>query len=266
MMAVEKKKKGMSRKELKAPDEVATKLWSLSEWVEERWKPLLIGIGSVVAVWAIIGIVQEMRASSRRATAKASEELFATLAARVKSPDDAALEASGAPQPAKTFETDKAKADAAVAAAEAFAGRVSGEAAELAKLLAASLKGTKGEFEPALAAVDAYLAKHADDPMALPLLEQKATALAALGKSAEAEAAYKALAEKAPATGLKALALKSVGDLYNPKSGTKTPDAAKAKEAYKAALALAKPGEDVPPAGTLRYVFVDVSAKLAQID
>lgn|GEM_PF-2248759 len=263
---VDKKKKGLSRKDLKAPDEVQEKLWSLSEWVEERWKPLLGGLAAVVLLWAAVGVFQEVRTSSKRSVAVSSAEVFSVLSARVKAPaggDDQ----EPPPEPGKrVFESDTARLDAAIAAAEQFVAKAKGEAAETAKLMAGGLKGQKGEFEASLAAADAYLDAHPDDALAIPLLERKATALGALGRNEEAAAAWKLLAERAPTTALKALALKHVGDLYHPATNGKGADAAKAKEAYSAALALVKPGEESPAAGPLRFVYVDASRKLAMLD
>ena len=263
--------------ELLAPEIVEEKLWSLSEWVEKHWKPVLGGIGAVTLLWGGAGVaslVAESRANSR---ADASATVFQLAAKAVVPPqdepkapegeagkDEAAAKEEAAKKKAAikdSFDSETLRAQAVVAA-----GKVDDEtAAPWVNVVVGGAKAVTGDYAAQLTAVDAALPKVTGQALELPLREQRAVALAGLGKSADAAAEWAKVAQLSVWPFDKALAQLRMGDLFNPGLGSKAADAAKAKAAYEEAVKLARPGDKDPPAGALAWVAADARAKLASL-
>ncbi len=258
--------------ELIAPEIVEQKLWSLSEWVEAHWKPVLGGIGAVTLVWGGIGVANLIAESRANARADATSVVFQLASRSVVPPQEEPKPAEGEapkeeaaakkkPAVKDSFDSDKARAEAVVAA-----GKVDDETvAPWINLVVGSAKAVNGDFAAQLTAVDAALAKVGGQALELPLRQQRAVALAALGKSADAAAEWTKVAQLSAWPFDKAFAQLRTGDLYNPAMGSKAADATKAKAAYAEAVKLARPGDKDPPAGALAWVAADARAKLASL-
>ncbi len=273
-----RKSKKAQNIELLAPEIVEEKLWSLSEWVEAHWKPVLGGIGAVSLIWGGIGVaslIAESRANSR---ADSTSAVFQIAARSVIPPqeepkpaegdapvDKEKAEAAAAKKKAAvkdSFDNDKARADAVVALAKVDDESI----APWVNVVVGGAKAINGDYAAQLTAVDAALAKlGGDQALELPLRQQRAGALAAQGKNAEAAAEWAKVAALSAQPFDKALAQLRTGDLLNPSLGAKAGDAAKAKTAYEAAMKLARPGDKDPPAGALAWVAADARAKLASL-
>lgn len=261
---------------LVAPEIVEEKLWSLSDWVEAHWKPVLGGLAGMTLLWGGIGVAGLLKESRDNARADATSAVFQIAARNVVPPPEKAKNAEGEAPPAEddaakaeakkagpkeTFDSEKDRAAAIVAA-----GKPTDEAAApWVNLVVGGAKATTGDYAAQLTAVDAALAKVAGQPLELPLRQQRAVALAAQGKAAESAAEWAKVAQLSTWPFDKALAQLRTGDLYNPALGSKAGDAAKAKAAYEAAVKLARPGDKDPPAGGLAWVAADARAKLASL-
>lgn len=273
-----RKSKKAQHIELVAPEIVEEKLWSLSEWVEAHWKPLLGGLGAVTLIWGGIGVAGMIADSRANARADETSVVFQLAAKSVIPPQEETAKAAegeaGKEEGAAKEEAAKKKAavkdsfdsEAARAQAVIAAGKVEDTpATPWANLIVADSKAVTGDFTAQLTAVDAALGKVAGQPLELPLREQRAVALAALGKSTEAVAEWAKVETLSVLPFGKALAQLRTGDLQNPALGSKAADAAKAKAAYQEAVKLARPGDKDPPAGPLAWVVADARAKLASL-
>lgn len=67
------------QRELDTPEVVEETLWSLSDWMEANWKPIVMGLGALTVVWGGIGVVQMISASSERSAAESSANVFSAL-------------------------------------------------------------------------------------------------------------------------------------------------------------------------------------------
>jgi hypothetical protein len=237
------------------PDIVEKELWSLSEFAEKHWKTIAIGLGAVTVVWGGLGIWQIVARSQDDSKAAQSADLFLKAGTLVQAPP-----AEGEPEAATdvaTFPTAKARAEAVLAAA-----KEAGEIPEAAKVLVGGANAQLGKWQEALAAVEAALPASAGTAMEVSLWEQKATALAGLGKSADAAAAWAKVAELAGTPFGKAHAQVRIGDLAAPAGKG---DVAKAKAAYEAAIKASRPGDKDPAPGNLAFILADARTKLAQL-
>lgn len=242
------------------PDIVEAELWSLSDWMEKHWKPVVIGLVGVSVVWGGLGVYQIIAASSEQSRAESTAAVFETAAAPVVAPSDS----PDAPPPTrtdKTYPTEAARAEAVLAAGKEGDGK---SAAAIGVLLGGA-KASKGDREGQLQALNPAIESAKGTALELPLREQKASALQALGKTAEAAAEWDAVGKLAVTDFTKALAKARIGDLYNAATGSKASDPAKAKAAYEEALKLARPGDKDPPAGSLAFLAADVRGKLATL-
>lgn len=268
-----RKAKKEQQVELVVPEIVEEKLWSLSDWVEAHWKPVLGAVGAVTVVWGGIGVASLFAESRANSRAEASATVFQLAAKPVVPPQDEPKPAEGEGEgekadaakkkaaPKDSFDSEKARATAVAGAA-----KVDDEsAAPWVNVIVGGAKAVNGDFQAQLTAVDAALAKVSGQALELPLRQQRAIALAGLGKSAEAAAEYATVAKLSVWPFDKALAQLRTGDLFNPGLGSKAADAAKAKAAYEEALKLARPGDKDPPAGALAWVAADARAKLASL-
>lgn len=242
------------------PDIVEAELWSLSEWMEKHWKPVAIGIVGISVVWGGLGIYQIIAASNEQKRAEGSAALFELAVAPVVPPsDDPAAEVPA--RAGKTFASEAARAEAILAQ-----GKIEdAQAATAIGVLLGAAKASKGDREGQLQSLNPAIDAAKGSALELPLREQKATALQALGKTAEAAAEWETVAKLAVTDFTKALAKARLGDLYNPADGNKAGDAAKAKAAYEEALKLARPGDKDPPAGPLAFLAADVRGKLTAL-
>ncbi len=258
-------------RELEAPEIVEENLWSLSHWMEKHWRPVLGGIAVVSVIWGGIGIVQIVSSNSEQKRAEATAAVFlAATTAVVPPPEKPPEPAEGEETPKKdapkkdeapTFVSDKDRAAAIVKAAV-------GEDAKgkpWADLVIGAAKAQAGDYAAQLAAIDVALKQVAGQPLELALRDQRATALAAMGKTAEAVTELDKLAKDAPTNFAKANAQLRIGDLYNPALGSKAADAGRAKGAYEAALKAAQVNEKDTPRGAVGYVVLDARGKLARL-
>lgn len=255
---IKKTYKQQQRELEETPEFVEEQLWSMSEWMEENWRPVVAVIGAVTVIWGGIGLYQIYAESSAEAASAESAPVFAALNQPVyEPPKDLKGEDPNKPL-GDSYASEAERAAAVMAAAKGAKGTP-------VELLAGAIKGRTGDWAAQLKAVDAALAKVGDAPLALALQEQRALALAGLGKHADAAAAWAKVAAGTQTAVGKALAQLHMGDLYNPNTGSKAADAAKAKAAYGAAMkALAASGK-APKEGVEAFIYTDARIKSARL-
>lgn len=235
------------------PDVVEQELWSLSDFVEKHWRPILGGLAAVSVVWGGLGIWQIISHSRDDAKAGQSAAVFAAAGALVQAPPE-----GDAPAPAttvKTWPSATARAEAVVAAA-----KDAESLPELAKLVTAGAQAELGKWQELLTAVDAALPAAAGSALEATLLEQKATALAGLGKFSESATAWEQVAAKSSTAFGKANAQIRLGDL-----AVRGGKADAAKKAYDAAVTAARPGGKDPEPGNLAFALATARGKLAAL-
>ncbi len=256
---IKKTYKQQQRELEETPDVVEEQLWSLSDWMEEHWRPVVAVLGGVTLLWGAVGLFQMYSASSERSSALETAPVFAALNQPVYEPPEGQVGEDPNKPVGPTYGSEKERADAVLKAAGASPG-------ELVALLAGAAKGRKGDWAGQLKAVDAALATHGDGPMGAALQQQRAAALTALGKHAEAAAAWAKVLAAAQTKVAKALANVRIGDLHNPTVGGKAADAAKAKAAYSAAMkVLAGKDGKAPSDGDEAFLYTDARLKTARL-
>lgn len=257
---IRKTYKQEQREIIEEPEIIEEKLWSLSEWMESHWRPVVGVLGAVVVVWGGIGLYQIVSASSADSDAAANAPVYQAIARPVYSPAPDAPADDPAKPLGATFASDKERAEAAIAAAKGLEGKDK----PMAELLVGAAKATLGEHEAQLAAIDAAIAAAGEGPLTIGLLAQRASALTALGRAGEAAEAWTKVANAAPTAALQGLAYVRVGDLHHPRFG-KAPDAGKAKSAYEAAQKALAKGGTAPTDGNAGYLHAEASTKLAAL-
>ncbi|MFT7580078.1 MAG: hypothetical protein ACI9MR_001745 [Myxococcota bacterium] len=231
-----KKQRRMSKEELKAPDEIEVALVKFADGVAKHKKLLLIGLGALIAVGVGLSVLSAMSSSSEASAADEFATATAALSSDVGESARPALQKSlVANYPDAASQRAAAKGGLATYAAD----HAGDDVLELVDLATAQITLADGDADATIAAVDAWLGKHADSPSRVVALELKARATLTKGDKPAALAAYEALAKDAIGP-LKVEALVQVGDLNNPliNSGG---DAAKAAGAYEQALAAMGP-------------------------
>ena len=240
---------------------IEEQLWSLSEWMETNWRPVVAALGIVTVLWGGAGLYQILSERSARSTAAANAPVYAAAARRVYTPPEGLTGEDPNKPLSPTFASEKERAEAVVAAGSGLEGA----AKPFAEVVVGAAKAELGQADAQLAAIDAALATAGDSPIALGLQAQRASALMALGKADEAAATWAKIAETAPTAALKALAQVRIGDLANPRLGAKAGDAGKAKAAYTAAVAALAEGGKAPSEGNAAFLHAEAKLKLAQL-
>ncbi len=258
-----KQKQEESATEIEVPEIIHEQLWSLSEWMEANWRPVVAGIAIVTVVWGGIGLFQLLTARGARSTAAANAPVYAAMAKPVYAPP-ATLQGEDPNKPLGTsFTTAKERAEAVVAAAAGLEG----DEKVLAEVVVGAAKGTLGDRAAQLAAIDAAIAAAGDAPNAQALLAQRATVLTAMGKGADAGEAWQKVAAGANTSALKGMALVRAGDAINPKLNKDAAgDAAKAKAAYQGAIAAVAVAGKAPSEGHAGFLHLEATAKLGQLE
>jgi len=248
------------QRELDAPEVVEEKLWDLSDWMEANWRPVVGALAAVTVVWGAIGVFQMVTESSEQASAEATAGIFKALAQPVYvKPDGVEGEDPNKPI-GPTYGSEKARADAVLAEVAKAEG---GEAAALIGVVEGAAKARAGDHAAQVGKLDAALGDSKDSALGAALLQQKASALVAQGKSSEAAAAWQKVADSSKTPFSKAHALIRVGDLYNGRAGAKSADAAKAKAAYGKAVTATKSDGKAPEKGALAFLHAEAQTKLA---
>ncbi len=247
------------QRDLEAPEIIEEQLWSLTDWMEQNWRPVVGIVGGIALIWGAVGLYQIMSESSTRADAAITASVFEAAGRSIYvPPSDLQGEDPNRPL-GQTWGSEKERSAAIVAAA---AG-AEDEAGGLIGVLAGAAQARQGDYKSQLAAVDKALPAQEGKGMELPLREQRAAALTGLKRFDEAAAEWQKIAALTPTAFGKASAQVHIGDLYSPNVGVGKADAAKAKAAYAAALKAAKPGDKEPADGPLGFVFAEASTKLA---
>ena len=236
------------------PDVVEQELWSLSEFAEKHWKTILGGLAAVSVVWGGLGIWQMISHSQSDAAAAQTAAVFTTAGALVQAPPEGDAPAP-VPSSVKTFPSAAARAEAVLAAAKSAEGL-----GDTAKLVVAGAQADLGKWQEVLTAVDAALPSAAGSALELALLEQKATALAGLGKFAEASAVWQQVASKGTTAFAKANANIRVAEI-----AMREGKADAAKKALEAAVSAASPGGKDPEPGNLAFALASARDKLARL-
>ena len=255
-----KKSRDEQQKIIEVPDIIEEELWSLSAWMEKHWKTVAMTLGGVSLVWGSLGIYQIFAAKSDQGRAEGSAGIFEKAGTPVVAPSDDPEK----PEPKReidTFDTDKVRAEAMIAAAKPD----DQNAAALVGVLTGAAKATLGDREAQIKNLDVALATAKGSALELALREQKASALQAAGKSTEAAAEWAEVAKIANTDFGKTLAKVRTGDIFNGNVGSKAADAAKAKAAYEEAVKAARPGDKDPAPGPLAFLLADARGKLAKL-
>lgn len=272
-MARRDRRREKSTPESQTPEVVEEKLWSLSDWMEEHWKPLVTGLGAVAVVWGGFGVWQMISASRDNSAAETTAAVFVETQTAVVPPppkeDKPADEAAEGEDAAKAAEAKAAEEKAKKDAPPSFASekeraeavvKVAGAAKDdaLAGVLVGAAKAELGDRAAQLAGVDAALAKVQGTGLELALRAQRAQALAATGKTAEAAAEWAKVQAADPTAYGKALAQARQGDLIA--------DAAQKKGHYEGALKTARGASDKDPtSGALGFLAAELRQKLARL-
>lgn len=254
------------QREVEAPEIVEEKLWTLSDWMEKHWKPVLATLGGISVLWAGVGIYQIVSASSEQKRAESTAAVFTKALTPVVPPPPPPAEGAEKVDDSQknegpSFATDKERAEAVIKAA----GTEDPKAGALIGVLVGGARATTGDYAGQLKAIDGALAKVGGEALEIPLHEQKATALTSLGKTSEAVAEWAKVGSLSPTAFGKALAQVRTGDLYNPNLGAKEADAQKAKSAYEAAVKAARVGDKDPAPGSLAFLVADARLKLERL-
>lgn len=237
-------KKRMTRSELRQPDEVMSKLEQVFEQMAQYRVLILGGIGALLVVAIGLSVMQSVSASGAR---KVSSE-FAKVLRTANAPIVAKGEEPLVPLPAGTrsFETEEARAKAALEKLQAFSKEHGGgEIGKTASVLEAATRFDLGEHQAAVDALTAYLQASPDSPLAPVIHHQLGIAHSQLGRASEATAHYQKLAEQGD-WWFQAQGHMSLGDLVSPLVRADGAQKDKALASYKAALeALPKEGGQV---------------------
>lgn len=255
---IKKTYKQQQRELEETPEIIEEQLWSMSDWMEENWRPVVAVLSAVTVIWGGIGLFQIYSESASRNESATGAAVFSVMNLPVyEAPADQEGEDPNKPE-GPTFATEAARSAAVIKAASAD------DSATVAVIVGAA-KGRKGDFAGQLTIVDAALAAHGDSALAGSLQQQRASALTGLGKHAEAAAAWGKVAAASQTKVGKALAQVRIGDLFNAATGSKAADATKAKAAYGAAMkALAESGK-APKQGAEAFIYADARIKSAQL-
>ena len=251
------------QRELQQADQVEVKLWSLSDWMETNWRPVVGVVAAVTVIWGGIGLWQIASASADDGAARATAPIFEAQARPIytaPAPVEGAEPTIDPNMPSgPTWPSVEARSEAVVQVAES--ADIS-DAPDMIATLVGGAKGQLGDYEAQLASVDAMLAKVAGAALELPLRQARATALAALGRADEAAVEWQKVAEQALTPEGQALAWLEVGMVHV--SGAKA-DPVKAKAAFEAAVKAARPGDADAKKGTLAWVAATANLQLAHL-
>ena len=249
------------QRDLEAPEIVEETLWSLSDWMEQNWRPIAMGVGTLIVLWGGIGVFQMISASSKSSGAENSAAVFSALNKPIYV-KPATVEGEDPNKPlGETFESEKLRAAAVLAASSG----AEGDGSVMVGVLQGAAKAANGDTAGQVAMIDAALKEAGDSALVLPLHEQRASALSATGKTAEAVVSWKQVATGAKTTFAKAHALIRIADLHNTRAGAKTANDGVAKTNYKAALDALKVKGKAPEKGPLAFLHAEASAKLASL-
>ncbi len=243
------------------PEIIVEQLWSMSDWMEVNWRPVVAVLGAITLTWGGIGLYQILAASSADSTAAANAPVYSAASRMVYAAPEGQVGEDPNKPSGPTFATEKERSEAVVAAGTGLEG----DGKVYAEVVVGAAKGSLGQFDAQLASLDAAIAAAGESDVALGLQAQRASALTAAGKVTEAADAWTTVATKAPNAVLKGLAQVRIGDLYNPRAGSKAADVAKAKTAYGAAIAALVHEGVAPKKGNAGFLHGEASLKLAQL-
>jgi len=225
------KKHEMTKEELRAPDEVEVALKGFWEKIYKFRKPLVGGVGALVAIGIVIWIVGAAKRSAAEADAFALYDATRAVGADVGPEETLDPRLAKLPRPPR-FADEGKRLEAVNEQLSKYPADNGGDAgAKLTALTLANAKLNKGDSAGALADVDKWLADNASSPAVLFASELKARAQLAAGQREQAIATIDGLAKQA--TGLlKAELLTRLGDLHNPVLNNGQGDTAAARTAY----------------------------------
>lgn len=238
------RKHEMTKEELRRPDEVQVALSSFWDKLYQYRKAVLGGVVALLAIGVAVWIIGASKRSGIESRSNELREAAQAVGAPVGPEPVLDPRVAKLPRPPR-FADEAARVAAANAGLDKFLADHAGDKVdELVQIAAINAKLNKGDSAGALSDVDAWLQAFPDS-MARPVaLELKARVQRAAGKKDDAAVTYDQLAKLVGPGVLRASALASVGDLSNPVLNAGAGDAAKAKNAYQAALAALPPEDD----------------------
>lgn len=258
-----RKKKRMSKEELRRPDEVEVRLKRIWDSLNKYKKPLIASL--VILIVGTVGwsIYKRSAASAKDSRAEALHAAFEPLAAFYGEDVKQLPENT----PLKTFETRKAALEAADKGVDAFLAEHKDESGAVS-FIDAMIQLPLGDADKAVEALSAWTSSHADSPLYPAAMMRLAEAQAQAGKKDEAVASYRKVADLSGGF-VKVQALVAIGDLLSPVTGGS--DAAKAKAAYeeaKAVLGPTPPKNPADPFASLNtpYLYSELDTKLAALN
>jgi tetratricopeptide (TPR) repeat protein len=184
----------LTRKDMKEPDKFQQTATRAAGWMASHRKPVLAGLGLIVAFVVITAIVSMVQARREAQAGAAAGVLLETLSGTVS-----AVPLPGSPGP--FFPTEEAKQRAVVASADAILAEYGGTGpGEIAALAKGDAHLALREWDAATQAYDGFLAKAGDDDtLRFGALEGLALAAEGKGDLAAAAKGFERLAKEAPA-------------------------------------------------------------------
>jgi len=238
------RKHEMSKEELRAPDEVQVALKGFWEKLYKYRKLVMLGVAGLIAVGIAIWIIGASERSGIEGHSNELREAAKAVGAPVGPEPVLDPRVAKLPRPPR-FADEGARVAAVNDGLTQFLTARGGDAvAEVATLTAANAKLNKADAAGALADVTTWFGRYGDSIAKPVALDLKARAQIATGKKDEAMTTLDELSKLVGPGVLRAAALSQVGDLQNPALNAGAGDAAKAKNAYQAALAALPPEEE----------------------
>ncbi len=239
-----KKRKRMSKEELRSPDKIEVALTNAWKWVENHLRVVMALIVTAVAAIVVVFVLDRISSDHH---ADVSEQLRVAIKPLLMPPMEDAEERKKLMSQVKLpmYSDEQAKLKAGLASIDAYLqAHGSAEAAGIMRFAQGSLMIANGKTKAGAQALKDWVSKHGKSPVAQVAMGQLVDANLALGKPDEARSvAQQALAQ---ATGVgKALPLVRLGDLSNPLMVSKG-DAATARKHYEAAQKILEKQSDHP--------------------
>ncbi len=260
-----KKKKRMSKEELRAPDAFEKK----AEAVWKKIEPHKRAIGVVIVLLAVAGVAWNIYGSSQRGAveerAGVLNKALHPLTAAIWDPDvDGKEQPDGTKPTPPSGELFKTEADARKAAAERLGAYLSENAdSPGANAVALGTAGLKVADDPKAAAaeLDAWIRTNGEHKTANLVRIVAGRAHAAAGDKESARGHFEAVSKEGLGW-MKATALNGIGDLDNPLMSAKSGsgDAAAAKKSYEEAMTFLGDGEELNSAGLKREIETKLAA------
>lgn len=164
----------LTRKDMKEPDKFQVVAGQAATWLASRKRHLVLAAGAVVAVIALLGVVQAVQQSKEREAGAAVNAMIDAISGEISATPVPGF-------PGQVFPDDASRQKAVVAAADrVISGYAGSKAASLAQLSKGDAQVKLGEWDAAKTTYEQYLGTAKDDSLRFGALQ--GLALAAEGK------------------------------------------------------------------------------------